>query len=78
MTSKKKTIIASIVSFILVISIVSGCGIAIINAINNKNAQSGDVLGSMTKVEGKTVNILLLGTDESRRRTDTMKSVTHT
>ncbi|MBR4950017.1 MAG: LCP family protein [Clostridia bacterium] len=72
MTSKKKTIIASIVSFILVISIVSGCGIAIINAINNKNAQSGDVLGSMTKVEGKTVNILLLGTDESRRRTDTM------
>ncbi len=72
MTSKKKTLIASIISFILVISIVSGSGIMIINAINKKDAEKGDALNAVTKIEGKTINFLLLGTDESRRRTDTM------
>ena len=72
MTSKKKTLIASIISFVLVISIVSGSGIMIINAINKKDAEKGDALNAVTKIEGKTVNFLLLGTDESRRRTDTM------
>lgn len=66
----KKTILTSILSFVLSFAIVAGSGIAVVNNVVKSNSEGSE--NHIEKPQKGRVNILLLGTDASSARTDTM------